>query len=102
MKVAPVDAVRVTLANGETIDSQTIILAAGVTPSPLIANLDIEKHKNGRVLVEANLRATKRPNVWGLGDCAAIPDPTGKPYPPLAQHAIREARVLARNIAAQL
>ena len=44
------------------------------------------------------MRAVDRKNVWALGDCAAIPDPTGKPYPPLAQHAMREARVLARNL----
>ena len=38
--------------------------------------------------------------MWALGDCAVIPDPEGKPYPQLAQHALREARVLARNITA--
>ncbi|MBC8107933.1 MAG: NAD(P)/FAD-dependent oxidoreductase [Anaerolineae bacterium] len=101
-KVARIECGRVTLANGETIESETIILAAGVMPSPLIAKLDIAKHKYGRILVEPTMRAVDRTNVWSLGDCAAIPDPTGKPYPPLAQHAIREARVLAKNIAAQL
>lgn len=102
MKVSRIDDGRVTLANGEAIDAQTIILAAGVVPSPLLAALDLEKHKNGRVLVESNMRTAKRPNVWALGDCAAIPDPSGNPYPPLAQHAIREARLLAHNIAAAL
>jgi NADH dehydrogenase len=39
--------------------------------------------------------------VFALGDCASIPDPrTGKPYPPTAQHAIREATIAARNVAA--
>ncbi len=36
--------------------------------------------------------------VWALGDCASIPGPNGKPYPSLAQHALREARALAENI----
>jgi hypothetical protein len=36
--------------------------------------------------------------VWALGDCASIPAPDGNPYPNLAQHALREAKVLARNI----
>jgi NADH dehydrogenase len=36
--------------------------------------------------------------VWALGDCASIPGPDGKPYPALAQHAMREAKVLAANI----
>jgi NADH dehydrogenase len=41
--------------------------------------------------------------VWALGDCAVVPDPaTGKPYPPTAQHAIRQGKVLAGNIAAAL
>ena len=41
--------------------------------------------------------------MWALGDCAVVPDRrTGKPYPPTAQHAIREARTVARNIAASL
>ena len=38
--------------------------------------------------------------VWALGDCAAIPGPDGRPYPALAQHTVREARQLARNIQA--
>src|SRR5439155_21387064 len=42
------------------------------------------------------------PEVWALGDCAFIPAPDGKPYPNLAQHALREAKVLARNIVAVL
>jgi NADH dehydrogenase len=43
-------------------------------------------------------RGSETQNIWALGDCAAIPDPTGKPYPQLAQHALREARRLADNI----
>src|SRR5262249_21381964 len=42
------------------------------------------------------------PGVWALGDCAAIPGPDGRPYPALAQHAIREARQLAKNLSAVL
>ena len=44
------------------------------------------------------MRCPGHPEVWALGDCASIPGPDGKPYPNLAQHALREARVLARNI----
>jgi NADH dehydrogenase len=46
------------------------------------------------------MRSRSDPHVWALGDCAAIPAPDGRPYPALAQHALREARQLARNIAA--
>jgi len=43
-------------------------------------------------------------NVWAIGDCAAVPDPArkGQPCPPTAQHAIRQGRVVARNVAAAL
>jgi NADH dehydrogenase len=43
------------------------------------------------------------PGVWALGDCAATPDKTtGRPYPPTAQHALRQGRVLGQNIAAAI
>jgi NADH dehydrogenase len=41
------------------------------------------------------------PGVWALGDCASVPDPaTGRPCPPTAQHALRQGKVVARNIEA--
>jgi NADH dehydrogenase len=40
--------------------------------------------------------------VWACGDCAAIPDPSGKPYPTTAQHAIRQGTQVGRNIAASI
>jgi NADH dehydrogenase len=46
------------------------------------------------------MRSRSHPQVWALGDCATIPGPDGRPYPALAQHAIREARRLAANIRA--
>jgi len=48
------------------------------------------------------MRSTSHPEVWALGDAARIPEPDGNPYPALAQHALREARTLARNIHAVL
>jgi NADH dehydrogenase len=48
------------------------------------------------------MRSKSHPHVWAVGDCAVIPDPTGKPYPQLAQHALREARLLAANVTAAL
>lgn len=85
---------------GETIDADTIILAAGTVPDPVVATLPVERDKRGRVLVEATMRCPHHPEVWALGDCAAIPGPDGKPYPGLAQHALRAARVPAANITA--
>jgi NADH dehydrogenase len=82
----------------ETIEAETIILAAGIVPSPVVAGLPVEKDRHGHMVVDATMRCPGRPEVWALGDCASIPGPDGKPYPNLAQHAMREARVLARNI----
>jgi NADH dehydrogenase len=82
----------------ETIEAETIVLAAGIVPDPVVAGLPVEKDKRGHIVVEPTMRSKSHPEVWALGDCASIPSPSGKPYPNLAQHALREAKVLARNI----
>jgi NADH dehydrogenase len=82
----------------ETIEADTIVLAAGIVPNPVVAGLPVEKDRRGHIVVEPTMRCPSHPEVWALGDCASIPAPDGKPYPNLAQHALREARVLARNI----
>ena len=89
---------KVHLPSGEILEAATIVLAAGVAPNPLLEKLDIQKERKGRIAVDATMRSLSRPEVWALGDCASIPDPQQKPYPQLAQLAIREARVLAQNI----
>jgi NADH:ubiquinone reductase (H+-translocating) len=87
---------------GESIEAETIVLAAGIVPVPVVAELPVEKDRRGRIVVDGAMRCPGHPEVWALGDCAAIPAPDGRPYPSLAQHALREARVLARNIAGVL
>ena len=86
--------------DNESIDAGTIVVAAGIVPSDVAARLDVAHDKRGRISVDAAMRSTSHPTVWALGDCAAIPGPDGKPYPALAQHATREAKHLARNLAA--
>jgi NADH:ubiquinone reductase (H+-translocating) len=86
----------------ETIEADTIVLAAGIVPNPIVAGLPLEKDKRGHIIVDATMRCPSHPEVWALGDCASIPSPDGKPYPNLAQHALREAKVLAQNIDAAL
>jgi NADH:ubiquinone reductase (H+-translocating) len=82
----------------ETIEAETIVLAAGIVPNPVVAGLPVEKDKRGHIVVDGTMRCKSHPEVWAVGDCALIPAPNGKPYPNLAQHALREAKVLARNI----
>jgi NADH dehydrogenase len=82
----------------ETIEAATIILAAGIVPNPALADLPVEKDHRGHIVVDGAMRCPSQPEVWAIGDCASIPAPDGKPYPNLAQHALREARVLALNV----
>jgi NADH dehydrogenase len=82
----------------ETIEADTIVLAAGIVPNPVVTGLPVEKDKRGHIVVDGTMRCPSHPQVWALGDCAFIPAPDGKPYPKLGQHALREAKSLARNI----
>jgi NADH dehydrogenase len=84
--------------SGETIEAETIVLVAGIVPNPVVTSLPVEKDKHGHIMVEPTMRCRNYSEVWALGDCASIPSSGGKPYPNLAQHALREAKVLARNI----
>ncbi len=87
---------------GEVIEAETIILAAGIVPSPVVAGLPVEKDSRGHILVAATMQCPTLPDVWAVGDCASIPAADGRPYPNLAQHALREAKVLSRNLLAAL
>ena len=84
----------------ETIDAGTIVLAAGIVPNPAAVRIPVAHDDRGRIAVDATMRSRSHATVWALGDCATIPGPDGRPYPALAQHASREARQLARNVAA--
>jgi NADH dehydrogenase len=86
----------------DTIDAGTIVLTAGIVPSAVASAIPVVRDQRGRIAVDATMRSRSHPQVWALGDCAAIPGPDGRPYPALAQHAVREARHLARNIGAAI
>lgn len=92
----------VQLSDGTLIKTKTVVWTAGTAPNPLVAGLACGKD-HGRIIANEFLEVAGWPGVWALGDCATIPDPaTGKSYPPTAQHALREGRVLARNIGAAI
>jgi NADH:quinone reductase (non-electrogenic) len=95
--VRSIEAGRVHLAD-ETINTRTIVLAAGIVPSAIASAIPVVHDQRGRIAVDDTMRSRSHPQVWALGDCAAIPGPDGHPYPALAQHTVREARQLARNI----
>ena len=98
-----VHANHVVLSDGSRLDTHTVAWVTGVTPSPLIATLGLETER-GRLKVQASLQVPGHPHVFAAGDAAAVPDLTqpGKITPPTAQHATRQGRVLARNVAASL
>ena len=85
--------------NNTIIPSYTLIWTAGVTPSKLIADLPCEHDKGHRITANSYLEMPSYDEVYAIGDCASITDPhTGNPYPPTAQHAIRQGKVAAENI----
>jgi NADH dehydrogenase len=90
------------MGEGDTVEAETIVLAAGVVPNPVVAGLPVAKDRRGHVAVDATMRCPSHAEVWAIGDCASILAPDGKPYPNLAQHALREAKVLARNVVGAL
>src|SRR5437870_2165891 len=94
---------KVFLADGVAIPSRTLVWTAGTVPSPLISPLPCAKER-GRIVVNQFLQVPDWPNVWAVGDCAFVPDirNPGSSHPPTAQHAIREGKVVAQNIAATL
>ncbi len=89
------------LSDGETIPCETLVWTAGVKASPQIAGWGLPLDEQGRVLVDGTLRVEGREHVWSLGDCARVPNlaSPGRPDPPTCQHALRQARRLARNLA---
>jgi NADH dehydrogenase len=99
-KVTQVTDREVTLSDGTIITTNTLVWTAGTSPHPLLDTLPCARAR-GRIITDEFMAVAGYPGVWALGDSAAIPDKaTGQPFPPTAQHAIRQGRVLAENIEA--
>ena len=90
------------LGDGTTVQTRTLVWTAGNQPNPLLATLPCERTRAGALLADSMLRIAGHENLWAVGDCAQIPDPDeeGTYYPPTAQHALREGKAVAENIAA--
>jgi NADH dehydrogenase len=103
-----VDADAATLSDGDRVPARTVVWTAGVKPSPAVARLGLPLDAQGRIVVDSTMRVPRegraQREVWAIGDCAAVPDRynEGRPCPPTAQHAIRQGRQVARNVAAVL
>ena len=102
--VTAVDDETATLSDGRRLPTRTLIWTAGVAPSPLMSRLDADTD-HGRLVVGADMAVPGRPEVLALGDAAAVPDLAtggGAVCAPTAQHASRQARTAAANVAASL
>ncbi len=88
------------LSSGTRVPARTLVWSAGVRPHPLLAKLGLPLDARGRVLIDELLRVQSRENVWALGDCAAVPNRRTPEHldPPTCQHALRQARRLAKNL----
>ena len=89
------------LSNGTRIPARTLVWTAGVRSNPLLPKLGLPLDERGRVRVGTTLRVEGSGDVWALGDCAAVPNTRtpGVCDPPTCQHALRQARRLAKNLA---
>jgi NADH dehydrogenase len=88
------------LGNGTRIPTRTLVWTAGVRANPLLREINVPLDDRGRVEVDELLRVRGHEDVWALGDCARVPNTRSSvPDPPTCQHALRQARRLAKNIA---
>src|SRR5919202_1111198 len=92
-----------TLSDGTFAPTYTLVWCAGAAASPLVSTLGLPLQR-GRLVVDEYLAVAGRPDVFALGDCAAVPDLTrpSQITPPTAQHALRQGKTAARNVAASL
>ncbi|MGW1895345.1 NAD(P)/FAD-dependent oxidoreductase [Streptomyces sp. NPDC002004] len=94
------------LSDGSRFPARTVVWTAGVKPHPVLEATDLPRTDRGRLKCTAELTIDGAPHAWSAGDAAAVPDVTsdepGKECAPNAQHAVRQSRVLADNIAASL
>ncbi len=100
----------VELSDGERFRADTVVWAAGVRGNPLLARTGLPVDPRGRLRTRATLQVDGAEHLWAAGDGAAVPDLAAARRPddgaPMcgatAQHAVRQARVLARNLVATL
>jgi NADH dehydrogenase len=95
--VGPHEAV---LSDGDRILTSTVVWTTGARPNPILGEFGLPLDDRGRVKVDATFRVEGLPRIWALGDCARVPNAASPdhPDPPTSQHALRQARRLAKNL----
>jgi len=99
------------LSTGESFESDLVIWTAGVMANPIVRGTDLPVDERGRLRAQAELRIVDEDGAviegaWTAGDVSAVPDLTGGGVGgfcvPNAQHAVRQGKVLAKNLTATL
>ncbi|MBT2468759.1 NAD(P)/FAD-dependent oxidoreductase [Streptomyces sp. ISL-66] len=94
------------LSDGARFPTRTVVWTAGVKPHPVLAASDLPKNERGRLACTSFLTVEGVEHAWAAGDAASVPDITaaekGVPCAPNAQHAVRQAKVLADNLVSSL
>ena len=98
-----VEADAATLSNGDRIPTHTVVWTAGVKANPVLSQFGLPLDERGRVKVDGRLRVEGHEHVWALGDGAAVPNLATPDAvdPPTSQHALRQARRLAKNLSGE-
>ncbi|MGH3096552.1 MAG: NAD(P)/FAD-dependent oxidoreductase [Streptosporangiales bacterium] len=91
---------QIELSDGTKFESDTVVWTTGVKPHPVLASTDLPLGQRGGVRCTPELTVEGLEDAWAAGDCAAVPDVTnpGQVCPPSAQHAVRQAKLLAKNV----
>lgn len=90
------------ISTGEIVPTRSVVWTAGVVPNPSLRSFGVPLDERGRVKVGSSMAVEGSTGIWALGDAAAVPNPKGGTCPPTAQHAVRQAPVVAANVAAAI
>jgi NADH:ubiquinone reductase (H+-translocating) len=90
----------VLLSDGTRLETDTLVWTAGVIPNPVLGDFGLPLDERGRVLVDHHFQVDGRSDVWAIGDCARVPNLATPDLvdPPTCQHALRQARRLAKTL----
>jgi NADH:ubiquinone reductase (H+-translocating) len=83
---------------GSKLHSSLTIWTAGIKGYDITINPEVKKTKDGKIILNEFCQTDRYPNIFSIGDIAAVKDEYGKLYPPLAQIAVREAKYLSKLI----
>ena len=97
-----VDPRGITLKGGERLESRTVVWSAGEEPAPFVKRLGLKLSEHGAIVTGRDFSVPGHPHLMAIGDCAAVPRQSGGTYAPLAQNAMREGPLAARNVIARL